>query len=86
MAGQPGMRAVHLPNSIEGKDYLFAPPYEPLLARCEELGYPLLFHPMDGAVNYYAPSHLGDDLSARANLTNTLGFTLRPPLPRRNSS
>ena len=23
MAGQPGMRAVHLPNSIEGKDYLF---------------------------------------------------------------
>jgi aminocarboxymuconate-semialdehyde decarboxylase len=74
VAGKPGMRALHLPNSIEGKDYLFEPAYLPLLARCEELGYPLLFHPLDGDVNYYAPSHLGDDLSARANLTNTLGF------------
>lgn len=25
VAGKPGMRAVHLPNSIEGNDYLFEP-------------------------------------------------------------
>jgi aminocarboxymuconate-semialdehyde decarboxylase len=74
VAGKPGMRAVHLPNSIEGKDYLFEPAYDRLLARCEELELPLLFHPLDGAVNYYAPSRMGDDLSARTNLMNTLGF------------
>jgi hypothetical protein len=32
------MRAVHLPNSVEGIDYIFEPAYLPLLARCEELG------------------------------------------------
>ena len=74
VAGKPGLRALHLPNSIERKDYLFGPAYEPLLARCEELGLPLLFHPLDGDVNYYAPSRMGDDLSSRANLMNTLGF------------
>jgi len=60
MAGKPGMCAVHLPNSFEGKDYLFEPAYAPLLARCEELGYPLLFHPLDGDVNYYSKSRLGN--------------------------
>jgi len=74
VAGKPGMRAVHLPNSIEGKDYLFEPVYAPLLARCEELGYPLLFHPLDGEVNYYSRARLGDPLSVNANLINTLGF------------
>jgi aminocarboxymuconate-semialdehyde decarboxylase len=74
VAGKPGMRAVHLPNSFEGKDYLFEPAYEPLLARCEELGYPLLFHPMDGDVNYYSAARLEDPLSEKANLPNTLGF------------
>jgi len=74
VAGKPGMRAVHLPNSIEGKDYLFEPAYEPLLARCEELGYPLLFHPLDGEVNYYSRARLGDEQSVKANLVNTLGF------------
>ncbi|MPZ44999.1 MAG: amidohydrolase family protein, partial [Betaproteobacteria bacterium] len=39
VAGAPGMRAVHLPNSIEGRDYIFEPAYAPLLARCEELRY-----------------------------------------------
>ena len=47
------MRAVHLPNSVEGRDYIFEPAYLPLLARCEELGYPLLFHPLDGVENHY---------------------------------
>jgi aminocarboxymuconate-semialdehyde decarboxylase len=74
VAGKPGMRALNLPNSIEGKDYLFDPAYHPLLARCEQLGYPLLFHPLDGDLNYYAPPHLVDPLSARTNLANTLGF------------
>jgi len=47
-----GMRAVHLPNSLEGQfDYLFEPSFSPVLARCEELGLPLLFHPLDGEVN-----------------------------------
>jgi aminocarboxymuconate-semialdehyde decarboxylase len=74
VAGKPGLRAVHLPNSIEGRDYLFEPAYEPLLTRCEELGYPLLFHPLDGDVNYYSRARLGDPQSLKANLINTLGF------------
>ncbi len=75
MAGKPGIRAVHLPNSIEGNDYLFEPAYAPLLARCEELGYPLLFHPLDGEPNYYGgKERLGNPLGLSANLTNTLGF------------
>lgn len=74
VAGKPGICAVGLPNSFEGKDYLFEPEYEPFLARCEELGYPLLFHPIDGAVNYYSNARLGDPKSNQANLINTLGF------------
>jgi aminocarboxymuconate-semialdehyde decarboxylase len=76
MAGKPGMRAVHLPNSFEGRDYLFEPAYEPVLARCEELGYPLLFHPLDGEDNIYAgKERLGNPLAFSANINNTLGFT-----------
>jgi aminocarboxymuconate-semialdehyde decarboxylase len=76
MAGKPGMRAVHLPNSFEGRDYLFEPAYEPLLARCEELEYPLLFHPLDGDENIYAgKDRLGNPLAQAANINNTLGFT-----------
>jgi len=75
VAGKPGMRAIHLPNSIEGREYLFEPAYAPVLARCEELGYPLLLHPLDGEVNYYGgKERLGDQLAARAYMSNTLGF------------
>jgi aminocarboxymuconate-semialdehyde decarboxylase len=75
VAGRPGIRAVHLSNSIEGRDYLFEPEYAPLLARCEELGYPLLFHPLDGEANYYGgKDRIGDALSVSARLHNTLGF------------
>ena len=71
VAGAPGMRAVHLPNSIEGRDYIFEPQYLPLLARCEELGYPLLFHPLDGVENHYAgPERLGGP----SFIYNSLGF------------
>jgi|SRR5690242_802857 aminocarboxymuconate-semialdehyde decarboxylase len=75
VSGKPGLRAVHLPNSIEGRDYLFEPAYAPLLARCEELEYPLLFHPLDGPANYYAgKQRLADPLSVSAGLGNSLGF------------
>lgn len=71
MAGKPGIRAMHLPNSVEGMDYLFTPQYEPLVARCEELGLPLLFHPLDGEANHYG----GPERLAGANfIYNTLGF------------
>jgi aminocarboxymuconate-semialdehyde decarboxylase len=71
VAGQPGMRAVHLPNSVEGRDYIFEPEYLPLLAHCEELGYPLLFHPLDQVENHYGgPARL----SGATFFYNTLGF------------
>src|SRR5580693_3338216 len=76
VAGKPGMRAVHLPNSFEGNDYLLEPAYAPLLARCETLGYPLLLHPLDGEINYYGGkgTRLGGTWQQSANLSNTLGF------------
>ena len=75
VAGKPGLRAAHLPNSIEGRDYIFEPEYAPLLARCEELGYPILFHPLDGEANYYGgKERLGGPLTESTNISNTLGF------------
>jgi predicted TIM-barrel fold metal-dependent hydrolase len=71
IAGAPGLRAVHLPNSIEGRDYIFEPAYAPLLARCEELRYPLLFHPLDGIENHYAGQ---ERLAGPLFIYNTLGF------------
>jgi aminocarboxymuconate-semialdehyde decarboxylase len=47
MAGKPGMRAVNLGDTIAGRDYVFEPEFAPVLARCEELGYPLVFHNMN---------------------------------------
>ena len=71
IAGAPGMRAVHLPNSIEGIDYIFEPDYLPFLARCEELKLALLFHPLDGQANHYG----GPERLAGTNVIyNTLGF------------
>lgn len=71
VAGEPGIRAVHLPNSVEGDDYIFEPQYLPLLARCEELGYPLLFHPLDGVENHYGGR---TRLAGSTFMYNTLGF------------
>lgn len=71
IAGSPGLRAVHLPNSVEGIDYVFEPAYQPFLKRCEELGLALLFHPLDGAPNYHGgPARLG----GTDFIWNTLGF------------
>jgi aminocarboxymuconate-semialdehyde decarboxylase len=76
MAGKPGVRAVHLPNSMENGDVLLQPAYDPLWARCQELGYPILFHPLDGADNIYGgKERLGNELALSANLNNTLGFS-----------
>ena len=47
MAGKPGMRAVNLGDTIAGRDYVFESDFAPVLARCEELGYPLVFHNMN---------------------------------------
>jgi len=75
VAGKPGLRAVHLPNSLAGREFLFEPAFSPFLARCEELGYPLIFHPLDEAVNYYGGnSRLADSFSESANFGNALGF------------
>jgi len=71
VAGEPGIRAVHLPNSVEGRDYIFEPQYRPILARCEELGYPVLFHPLDGVENHYGGR---ERLAGPAFIYNTLGF------------
>jgi aminocarboxymuconate-semialdehyde decarboxylase len=71
VAGEPGIRAVHLPNSLEGRDYIFEPAYLPILARCEELGLPLLFHPLDGVENHYGGS---ERLAGASFMYNTLGF------------
>jgi aminocarboxymuconate-semialdehyde decarboxylase len=65
------MRAVHMPNSVEARDYIFEPAYLPILARCEELGYPLLFHPLDGVENHYG-GH--ERLAGPSFIYNTLGF------------
>ena len=78
VAGEPAMRALHLPNSLEGRDYLlgpeFGPLYAPLLARAEELGFPLLFHPLEGDANVFSRSRLGDPMSVSGNLDVSLGF------------
>lgn len=53
VAGQPGVRAVHLPDSIERHDYIFDPHFAPVLARLEQLNLPIIFHQMDGVPNGY---------------------------------
>ena len=53
VAGQPGIRAVHLPDSLERRDYIFESAFAPVLARIQELSYPIIFHQMDGAPNTF---------------------------------
>jgi aminocarboxymuconate-semialdehyde decarboxylase len=79
VAGQPGIRSVHLPPSIDGtRDYIFEPAFAPVLARCEELGYPLLFHPLDLSVNYYdgPDTRFAAPESRFIRFDNTLGFPM----------
>jgi aminocarboxymuconate-semialdehyde decarboxylase len=53
VAGQPGVRAVHLPDSMERRDYVFDREFAPVLARIEQLNYPIIFHQIGGAVNTF---------------------------------
>jgi aminocarboxymuconate-semialdehyde decarboxylase len=53
VAGRPGVRAVHLPDSIERHEYIFDSGFAPVLARIQELSYPIIFHQMDGAANNF---------------------------------
>jgi aminocarboxymuconate-semialdehyde decarboxylase len=53
VAGQPGVRAVHIPDSIERGDYLFDSSFAPVLARIEELKYPIIFHQIGGEPNNF---------------------------------
>lgn len=53
VAGQPGVRAVHLPDSLERHDYIFDSGFAPVLARIQELKYPIIFHQIDGAANNF---------------------------------
>src|SRR6185295_8993025 len=46
VAGKPAFRGVHLANAYQDRDYIFEPEFEPLLAKAQELGWPLLFHPL----------------------------------------
>ena len=86
VAGKKGLVAVHLPNSLAGREYLFEDRFAPVLARIQELGLPILMHPLDGEPNWYAGHRLNDEYSgnnpnanATANLfpglTNSIGET-----------
>src|ERR1700692_853716 len=53
VAAQPGVRAVHLPDSIDRIDYVFDPRFAPVLARIEELNLRLILHQLEGVPNTY---------------------------------
>ena len=67
VAGKPAFRGVHLPTSLNGSDYVFEARFEPVLARCEELAYPLLFHPITAVPGV-------DRMRGAVNLSNPLGY------------
>jgi aminocarboxymuconate-semialdehyde decarboxylase len=67
VAGKAAFRAVHLPTSLNGVDYVFDSAFEPVIARCEELGYPLLFHPITAVPG-------ADRMRGSVNLSNPLGY------------
>jgi aminocarboxymuconate-semialdehyde decarboxylase len=84
VGGKPGLVCVHIPNSLAGRDYIFEPGFGAVLARVEELGLPLLIHPLDGEPNWYAGHRLADASSGIdpnappsrfPGLTNSVGET-----------
>lgn len=84
MAGKSGMVAVHLPNSLASREYLFEAEFAPVLTRAEQLGLPLLIHPLDGIPNFFAGHRLDDQYSGVnptrpaslfPGLTNSIGET-----------
>ena len=74
VAGNPAFRGVHLPNAHNGEDYIFEPEFEPLLARCQELELPLLFHPMGaqiGSARTQGPGFLNNSIGNPFEHTTT---------------
>lgn len=87
VAGKPGMVCVHLPTSLAQREFLFEPAFAPVLARTEELGLPILLHPLDGEANWFDAARLNDRYSSAnpspnamnsrfPGLTNSLGNSL----------
>src|SRR6266849_8113442 len=76
VAGQPGVRAVHLPDSIERHDYIFDPGFAPVLARIEELGYPIIFHQMDGVANAFGADRVSGPPNLAAGLDAPIDHTV----------
>jgi aminocarboxymuconate-semialdehyde decarboxylase len=89
VAGQPGMVCIHLPTALGGQEFMFAPAFQAIFARAEELGLPIFLHPLDGMANWSGGKRLVDeasgvapdaDLTSGANrfpgLTNSLGNSL----------
>lgn len=76
VAGQPGVRAVHLPDSIEKRDYIFEPGFAPVLARIQELNYPIIFHQMDGAANNFGGSRTAGPPNLAAGIDAPIEHTL----------
>ncbi len=76
VAGHPAVKGLGLPTDMVNHDYIFDPAFEPVLARCEELGYPLLLHSLDGEVHEYGgtQSRIGEPLTEDSFIYNTLGF------------
>ena len=84
VAGKPGLVAVHIPNSLASREYLFASDFAPVLARINELKIPVFMHPLDGEGNWYADHRLADAYSGInpnappslfPGLTNSIGET-----------
>ncbi len=63
VAGKPGMVCAHLCTNLGQKEYLFEPDFAPVLARIEELGLPILLHPLDGEANWSMGYRLADQAS-----------------------
>ena len=78
VAGKPGAVGLHLPPTMIFKDYIFDPAFAPVLARAEQLGWPLLLHPLDGAVHEYGgtQTRIGEPLTSDTFIYNTLGFPM----------
>lgn len=77
MARAPGMVCAHLPTSLAGRDFLFEPSFAQVIARAEELGLPILLHPLDGEENWFGGRRLADRASGVK--PNDTGVAVRFP-------
>jgi aminocarboxymuconate-semialdehyde decarboxylase len=76
VAGKAGVRAVHLPDSMERHDYIIDANFAPVLKRIEELGYPIVFHQMDGEANSYGGSRVMGKINLSAGLDAPIDHTV----------